>query len=287
MLRPKRRISLALAAAGLGLAILLAVSDSQPREPVNPLGDGWANCEQCHPEQLTGLPGLSRLRPSAAGALAADACLECHKRAELSLPHLGLTHPLRSIGEHIACTACHLAAPHSAADPPPMPAGDYDAEGCFACHRDVQAQASLASLHTNDPRISCSGCHPAHGRLSAAMPLDILPAEVASAWAGGGSYWRSNELCLKCHPEADLFGQLNAGFVTLHTANYHDLHVRRGECLCIECHDPHGSIRPAMLRQTLMSSPALLWRQRIDGANCTVRCHGIEHENWGYTNRVQ
>lgn len=79
-------------------------------------------------------------------------------------------------------------------------------------------------------------------------------------------------------------GRRDAGFVALNTVNYHERHVQAGRCLCIECHDPHGSVKPAMLRTELLSGEALSFRQRHNGGNCTVSCHGVDHQAWGYAN---
>jgi predicted CXXCH cytochrome family protein len=118
------------------------------------------------------------------------------------------------------------------------------------------------------------------------MPLQLLPPNVADDWSGSYSYTRTNDGCLSCHPELELLDGLRGGFATLNTINFHGLHVRLGQCLCIECHEPHGTVHPFMLRPRLMTGEALILRQAMDGANCTVRCHHIDHAAWAYRNKV-
>jgi hypothetical protein len=269
-----------LCAVALACAAYSATADEQRSDDTD-----WTDCLACHAEQGSSLPPLSALRQQGTGPLSIDSCLDCHARVELSSPRTDLAHPIRPLAAHIACTSCHLAVPHSAAQPPPRPAGAYDDNACLKCHGETRLKLGLPGKH-GAQSTGCIACHAPHQVIRAPLPLQLLPRSVADDWSGGYSYSRANEACLRCHLEITLLDGKSAGFATLNTVNYHGLHVRGGECLCIECHEPHGTFESYLLRSTLMTGEAFNLRRTTDGANCTVRCHNIDHDDWPYRNRV-
>lgn len=246
----------------------------------------WADCLQCHPEYDSKLPRLSDLRRSGLGSNLGMRCEDCHTQSDLDVPRSNWTHPVRPVGAHLACTKCHAVQPHSASQPPPLPTGDYLVRGCFSCHSEVDEKLHLYSGHSGIRAVSCRDCHPAHEPLRAALPLDLLPRSVARNWGNAYDYAQSNASCTRCHPDAWLMTPLDHGFVTLNTVNYHSLHVRQGQCLCTECHEPHGSMRTKLLRSTLLSGDSMTVIEKTDGATCSTRCHGVDHNGFGYINRV-
>ena len=105
---------------------------------------------------------------------------------------------------------------------------------------------------------------------------------------GNSSDWYgSNQECLSCHGPAQLMMQLSSGFVTLNTENYHDIHVVRGNVMCVECHDPHGSIYSPMVRSELPTGEIMIYLDQPDGGTCAVVCHGVDHDGWSYINQVR
>jgi predicted CXXCH cytochrome family protein len=144
----------------------------------------------------------------------------------------------------------------------------------------------MFSSHGDNPAVGCVDCHPAHEAFEAALPLDILPTPVAQSQGQGYDYYSSNSSCLGCHNSAALFGDLREGFVVLNTVNYHELHVMQGQSLCIECHEPHGSMFRSLLRGRLLDGSSFSFRPGIGGGSCSVRCHGVEHDNWSYVSKV-
>jgi len=272
-----------LSAVLLILFALTAVLGNQPAPPAQ--APAWDNCLACHTDPTATLPPLSAFRIETIGQPLVD-CRDCHSEIDLAGIRSDLTHPVRSVGSHVECTDCHQPVAHNALTPPPVPGGDYHAEGCYSCHRDVEAKRMMLWSHGESPGIKCRDCHPPHKPLKAALPPDLL------SWAQGGGYinsydwWQSNDLCFECHVPADIMLPLHEGFVTKNTVNYHDLHLGRGEVLCIECHDPHGANREGMLRDQLLTGASLGYMDRIDGASCTVVCHGVDHDDWRYINEV-
>jgi len=245
----------------------------------------WSRCTDCHEIDYEELPPISALRPEHLMYQPSRRCEECHSSAELKVPHSSWTHPVRPVGLHVRCTACHQAVPHSATEPPPMPSGEYEVEGCYECHRGVEIDRHLASRHA-EADVHCRDCHPAHDPLLVALPGDFLPAGSLRSWSGAYDWWTSNDQCLTCHEPVNLLMSLDQGFIILNTTNYHDTHVTGAQVLCLECHTPHGSIYDSLLRTQLLNDNPLLYGSLADGGTCSVICHGINHDNWQYTNRV-
>jgi len=245
----------------------------------------WSACLDCHPPSDTGLPPLSMFRPSSF-AMPIASCEDCHAPLELAGPVVDWTHPVRSIAAHLSCIDCHVVVSHDADDPPPIPYGDYDQAGCFECHRDVSAALSSIRSHGSDPRVRCRDCHPAHEPLRAALPLPLLPSSLREGWQGINDWYLGNSACLQCHAPGSLIFPLDQGFVTLNTTNYHQVHLDNGLLFCVECHEPHGSRHRGMMRDTLLDGRLLQFDEQIDGASCTVTCHGVDHQDWRYINQV-
>jgi predicted CXXCH cytochrome family protein len=225
------------------------------------------------------------LRPPELGGALEVQCNACHRPSELASFRPGWLHPTRPVADHLHCTDCHPALPHDAAHPLPRPRGDYKAQACYACHRQTEVEQHWPSHHGAET--TCRGCHPAHEPFQAQLPLGLLPGDVRARWSSAFDWYQSNQLCLRCHTEASLLLPLDRGFVVLNTANYHDLHIEAGRCLCTECHAPHGSTRPALLRPQLVDGNVFSYRPQANGGTCAVLCHGVDHRDWAYTNRVQ
>jgi predicted CXXCH cytochrome family protein len=266
------------------LALLLSAQQPVPA-PADP--PDWTDCLACHPAAEPELPRLSELRLQGLGPLPEMTCKTCHAPAELMLHHSDWRHPVRSVATHLACTDCHSAAPHSAQAPLPRPRGDYTADGCYTCHSGIRREFGLLSRHFLSPALQCRACHPAHEPLAAVLPPALLPGSVARNWLDSYDWQATNQLCLDCHPASTVLLSTLEGFATLNTVNYHALHVERGQVACVECHTPHGSLRPALLRSQLLTGEAFGYIQGMDGGSCAVTCHGVAHDDWSYTNNVR
>lgn len=278
-----------LALAGL-LVAWLAVAVVSAATGGQPAGGGdttdWSKCLACHHNEGVNLPKLSDLRPLAPGSLTRAACMDCHKAAELSVTHGDLRHPVRPLNAHVECTGCHEAVPHAKGAPPPLPLGDYNWRVCLACHRDIDAKLRMVSTHGRHPQVTCRRCHAPHKPLQAALPSVLVPQSIRGQWTAGYDWQTSNAACFDCHTAAETMVSLLAGFITLNTENYHERHVVRGRILCVECHDPHGSMQPMMIRGQTIGGELLLYRKTPDGGNCDTVCHGVQHNALGYRNRL-
>ena len=166
--------------------------------------------------------------PSIPGAdfAGSSSCKHCHKTITQDFPTA--THArLKAEGKNalnIGCESCHGpgskhvesgGAARTIVNPNRSP------ETCFQCHLDVRSKFSLPHSHPlADGKVSCSSCHNPH--------------KGGMIKGGGTEFEGKNETCYECHTAQ------RGPFVFEHEA------VRDG---CLNCHDPHGTINPRMLKE--------------------------------------
>lgn len=146
----------------------------------------------------------------------AAACAVCHQGAHQSNQQTISAHAAADV----ACTACHRV--HGG-----TPRGQLhqaQSELCFGCHTGVGGQFAQLSHHpVENGMVSCTDCHLAgDDGLAGAVRSDV------------------NATCGKCH------AALRGPFPYEHGATL-DTSVEDGGCL--NCHDPHGSPLPRLLKQ--------------------------------------
>jgi DmsE family decaheme c-type cytochrome len=209
-------------------------------------------------------------------------CLDCHDGYDATLalsPHRLASDALDGAEARVACSDCHIVDSRHYEDDPeefPMPRPDMaDAAGesriCSTCHRNSHQQTmDEANVHAvND--VNCSGCHKIHGSKAAGLLQAAQPELCISCHAGVEGEFNqpfrhpvndgvmecsechmtldetSRELtlngtnmCVRCH------GEFQGPFPYEHQAAL-DYSTQEGGCL--NCHAPHGSAQPRMLRQ--------------------------------------
>lgn len=139
-------------------------------------------------------------------------CLGCHQKISAQLAQWDLGAHKRN---DVACGSCHrIHQPRPTVNQPTI---------CFACHRDVRADANKMSHHPIiEGKVKCSDCHNPHGTLAKHM----LTAE------------NTNQLCYKCH--ADKRGP----WIWEHPPVEED---------CAICHTPHGSRHESLLVEKVVN----------------------------------
>ena len=99
---------------------------------------------------------------------------------------------------------------------------------CLTCHLNQPTQVGrLESSHARN-QVACTACHKVHE----SQPLVVRKADA------------TNKLCASCH--LNQWAQFQRPF-------HHKL--PEGDMSCVDCHNPHGSIRPAMLQTFAANEP--------------------------------
>jgi DmsE family decaheme c-type cytochrome len=153
-----------------------------------------------------------------------NACLACHDKGK----HLyweGSTHE----SEDVPCTGCHTLmekrSQHALLSKP------TELETCGKCHRIRRAQTYRnAHMPLREGKMACTSCHNQHGTANKANLEESWPTET----------------CYRCH--ADKRGP----FLWEHLPATEN---------CMVCHDPHGTVRPRMLK---LSPPRLCQQCHIE-----------------------
>jgi DmsE family decaheme c-type cytochrome len=201
------------------LAGIFKTKHGQPGNADAPFGHGQLQCEACHGPGGKHATTKGKDRPamikfgSKSGTPVAQQnqqCLTCHQS---STKHMWGASGHGSAT--LSCADCHKA--HDATDKV-LRAGDQQ-EICFTCHQTQKANSLKPYAHPiRQGEMACSSCHEPHG------------STTRNALKGA----TVNETCYSCHPD------LRGPFVWEHAPVAED---------CTLCHDQHGSIHPAMLKQ--------------------------------------
>ncbi len=200
-----------------------------------------------------------------------DVCLKCHDEPKvtgvLHGPHMS-TADLRTHAGTIGCQNCHgdstahvARLDTGAVRPPPTrvfngsrkSSVDVQNEACGGCHQGGSALHWQGSPHASAD-VACTSCHASH-------PVqDAVLAKATQA-----------PVCFTCHADrrADAL-----------KPSHHP--VLEGRMACGDCHNPHGSLGPNMLRGGTVNDTCLtchdekrgpfLWEHAPVQEQCTI-CH--------------
>ena len=167
-----------------------------------------------------------------------EACGVCHEdigKVFAKSPHHAVDASKKDPGR--ACESCHgagqkhaeSAAASDIRNPGKLAAAAAD-RICLTCHLNQPTHVGrLQSSHAKD-QVACTTCHKIHaGPLVARKPVAI------------------NEQCGACH--LNVVAQFQKPF-------HHRL--PEGAMSCVDCHNPHGSLKPAMARSFGANEPGCL-----------------------------
>jgi len=192
---------------------------------------------------VVGGTAQAALPPGYAGS---DTCKVCHEDIYNGLaksPHHAVEVDAQKGWEGRACESCHGPgqahtegpSADNIQNPAKLTAASAD-KICLSCHLNQPTQAGrLESSHAHN-QIACTACHKVH---SSEQPLVARKSESVNA------------LCSSCH--LNEWAQFQRPF-------HHKL--PEGAMNCVDCHNPHGSIRPAMLQNFAANDPGCF------------KCHG-------------
>ena len=166
-----------------------------------------------------------------------DTCLSCHE----GMHEAAMEAIKRSVhgvlfytdaSQDKACESCHGPSAEHARKPkaflPPIrmaASGDPDANGqvgqaCLSCHKDPELMHWHAGSHS-DQDMNCLSCHNVHE-----------PADKTSKMS------TDNAVCTTCHTRQ---------LAETHMPSRHP--IAEGVTNCVDCHNPHGSLARAQLKQ--------------------------------------
>lgn len=189
-----------------------------------------------------------------AGYVGSETCGICHEdifKAFAKNPHEAIEQQKRRGFQGRACESCHgpgekhaeSADPTLIRNPLKLAAAEAD-KMCLGCHLNQPTQIGrLQSSHARD-QVACTSCHKIHAsgpQTSPGGPKNLVARTAPEI----------NALCAGCH--------LNV-WTQFQRPNHHK--VPEGAMSCVDCHNPHGSFRPAMAQTFGANEPGCL------------KCHG-------------
>jgi DmsE family decaheme c-type cytochrome len=201
-------------------------------------------------------------------------CLDCHKADADSAVHaiFKTNHGALQGGAAATCTACHGAseahdrrgkkAPPDVSFGPQWPSDvEIRNASCQGCHENGDPLLWAGSAHQQE-NLACNDCHRAH------QPQDLALDDG-----------ESQQQCLHCH------AQVRA---ELHLPSRHP--IVEGKTGCADCHNPHGGLGDAALRQPTLNDTCFschqdkrgpfLWEHPPAAEDCSLchRPHGSVNE---------
>jgi DmsE family decaheme c-type cytochrome len=202
----------------------------------------------------------------------ADSCMRCHDKGSplniLKTAHAAKGDSRTPFAQH-ACESCHGASPEHMGKPPaagerrisPSVVFKGDRKSppeainkvCLTCHENGLRMNWKGSQHQNND-IACTDCHSLHTTNDAMLSKQQQP-----------------QVCFNCHAEqrADSF-------------QYSHHPIREGKVVCSDCHNPHGSPGPKLLKEVRVTDTCynchaekrgpFLWEHQPVREDCTT-CH--------------
>jgi DmsE family decaheme c-type cytochrome len=212
-----------------------------PKEPASPPSPSGAAPAQT-PTPSASQPATAS-EPMPSGYMGVEVCKACHaeqfeKFAHTKMGRLFLLQP-RNAGERLACEKCHgpgkahveagggkgVGGMISFAKNDPTPIETRN-QMCLTCHTKGARVFWKGSAH--DARdIACTSCH-------VVMEDRSSRSQLAKA--------TEIETCGNCH--------LQKRASTMRTSH---MPLREGKMTCSSCHNPHGTVTPALLKETSLN----------------------------------
>jgi DmsE family decaheme c-type cytochrome len=203
-------------------------------------------------------------------------CATCHEdlaKAFNSTPHHYVDTNKKLGWEGRACEGCHgpgqkhteSVSAEDIRNPAKMAAAAAD-KICLTCHLGQPTQVGrIQSSHAQN-QVPCTTCHKIHSK----DPPGLVARKFIAI----------NELCAECHTNN----------VAQFQKPYHH-RIPEEAMSCVDCHNPHGTIRPAMMKSFAANEPGCLnchgdKRGPFTFEHAPVRFEGCTtcHEPHGSTN---
>jgi DmsE family decaheme c-type cytochrome len=195
-------------------------------------------------------PALAQAKQADVGPV----CLECHQK---STETIRLTaHGAANDVNGSSCQGCHGDATLHLQDPkknkPENVIGSKTATAaeksavCLNCHAAERELENWTVAKHRKENVTCVNCHSIHGQQSAANPAELKSAQFAAAPYTTTARQLNYKLCVECH--RDVRGDIVK-------PSHHP--IIEGKVTCQNCHEPHGSLQKASLRNESVSDLCL------------------------------
>ena len=169
-----------------------------------------------------------------------ETCQACHEdifKAHQKSPHVAVESRKKLGFEGKSCESCHgpgskhaeSVAPEDIRNPAKLPPAETD-KICLNCHLNQPTHAGRIQNSHAKNQVSCVSCHAVHQK----GPSGLVARKTVEV----------NAQCAGCHASAA--NQFQKPF-------RHRL--PEGAMSCVDCHNPHGSFRPGMMRITAANEP--------------------------------
>ncbi len=180
---------------------------------------------------------LAFLWSAPAGAQGAEpVCNKCHEESNDTIK--GTAHGAKQNADGASCQSCHGdAKEHVAARGKKAIAGNKlvktstaaeKSAVCLSCHAGNRQLSFWEAGKHNTNDVSCNSCHSVHGKVKNPQPQPYTttsrPIEA--------------DTCGTCHKQVR-----NATMKPSHHP------ILEGKVKCSDCHNPHGALTPAMVKQ--------------------------------------
>jgi DmsE family decaheme c-type cytochrome len=190
---------------------------------------------------LLAYPALAQAQTAADGV---PICVTCHEKQNSTI--LLTAHGAQNDASGSACQACHGDATQHLKNPSDKPAnvlGSKTATAaeksavCLTCHSGQRQLENWSIAKHRKVDVTCVNCHSLHGPQSASNNKQIKGAQFAAAPYTTTVRQLTYKRCIECH--TDIRGEILK-------PSHHP--IIEGKVGCQDCHDPHGSMTKASLR---------------------------------------
>ena len=195
--------------------------------------------------------------PAAAQAQAASTvpiCVNCHEAQNNTILLTG--HGASNDANGSACQSCHGDATLHLQDPtknkPANVLGSKTATAaeksavCLTCHSGQRQLENWSIAKHRKVDVSCVSCHSIHGTQTASNNFEIKDSQFAAAPYTTTQRKLAYKTCVGCH--RDVRGEIIK-------PSHHP--IIEGKVSCQDCHEPHGSMQKASLRNDSLNDLCL------------------------------